>query len=169
MSCAFPGTREPREDSGSFSPWTTDGSMGEAAPQGHEPLPLARRPPSTSLPVLERAGAINPSGFRYPPGAVPHHPGKGTIRGGLTHQQACRDRRCRDRHPPRFPPALPCPAQATAEKEKAMGLETLRAPSPVEMEGPLARTPAVPPCRWALGRVEKAPDPAKPIPAGGTP
>lgn len=50
-----------------------------------------------------------------------------------------------------------------------MGLETLRAPSPVEMGGPLARTPAVPPCRWAPGRVEKAPDPAKPIPAGGTP
>lgn len=36
-----------------------------------------------------------------------------------THLPACPDPRCPAQHPPRFPPALPCPARATDEKKES--------------------------------------------------
>lgn len=96
------------------------------------------------------------------PGAVPHLPSNETI-SGLTHQQACPDHHCRDQHPPRFPPALPCPAQATEDKEKAMG-QTCSVPSPAQgmhcWHAPLGATlhpPLLSLLGWTPGGVERHP------------
>lgn len=124
-------------------------SLGQPqAPQGQEPRPAATQP-------LALCCSNNPQDQLFPTVDVKPS-GMCPSPGGVTHLPACPDPRCPAQHPPRSPPALPCPAQATDEnKERGWRLSGCPAP---HREALLAHTS----CSWAPGGLERHPIPQDP-------